>query len=834
MSEDICVTYRYARVYLLDAPHAIDRPFDYYIPQHLRGQCREGMLALVPFGGGNRRQYALIVSLQETVSPELENRTKPIDSLLFEGFALNSEFLQLCEFLREYTLCTMGEAVRCVLPPAAFGPLRESVTLTSTTPPDTVSEGALQLWNRLEAAESMNRTAIEGEFGDRTGSLLRELENAELIARDITVQESRTKRAILYDCALTAQELEALPAKGKGSITEKQRAVLRAALQTPGLHADELQKAADISSTAPIRALTERGYLAVREEELFRDPYADLPQGAPDENRLTPHQQAALDTLVELSRAGEAKAALLHGVTGSGKTRVMKALIDEVFRSGRQVILMVPEISLTPQTVSYFRACYGVRVAVIHSSLSAGERLDTYTRIRRGMVDLCIGTRSAVFAPFTRLGLIVLDEEQEHTYKSDTAPRYHARDVARFRCAHQGAMMLLASATPSVESYYKAVQGIYTLVTLTERYGGAALPVPDVVDLREEEQQANLSPFGQSLQKEIRCNLENGEQSILFVNRRGYHNFMSCPQCGTAILCPHCSVSMTYHTASAAFSGAQAGYLICHYCGMRQPVPTECPSCRSTHIHFMGYGTQRAEDELAHLFPTARIERMDADTTTSKWSYFDILNRFRRHEFDILIGTQMVTKGHDFPDVTLSGVTNADASLFLDDYRSNEHTFSLIAQVLGRAGRADKPGRAVIQTYNPDHPVIRQAAAQDYPAFYENEIRLRRTLLFPPFCDIALITLVSDDEQVAVTAAAALDSFIGERQAKDYSDVVLQCFGPFEAPVYRMNNKYRMRMVIKCKNNKRTRALFRAILREFAQDLIRKLTVSIDINPSRL
>ncbi len=826
---EVSLAARYARVYLLDAPYAIDRPFDYFIPTHLRERALPGTLALVPFGGGNRKQYAIITECLQTIPQQLENRIKPIDSLLYEGFALNGEFLQLCAFLREYTLCTMGEAVRCVLPPAAFGQLRQMVSVTDHPPAQDIPEQALLLWNRLQKSGPMTQSRLQSLFGEKTDLLLVELEKRHMISRDVEYLESITPHKHIYDCTLSEDEINALPAGRKG-VTEKQRAVLLAALQTPGLKADELQKAAGITSAAPIKALLEKGYLASRAEAVFRDPYADIPLSPPDENCLSPHQKAACDAILELYRTGEPRAALLHGVTGSGKTRVIKAVMDQVMQSGRQVIMLVPEISLTPQTVSYFRSCYGSRVAVIHSALSAGERLDTYNRIKQGQVDLCIGTRSAVFAPFDRLGLIVLDEEQEHTYKSDSSPRYHARDVARFRCAHHKALMLLASATPSVESYYKAETGTYTLITLKERYGDAKLPIPQIVDLRAEEQTGNVSPFSARLQAELDANLQNGEQSILFLNRRGYHNFLSCPQCGAAVLCPHCSVSMTYHTARNAGSG----YLSCHYCGLRQSVPDQCPECGGTHMHFLGYGTQLGEQALRERFPQARIARMDADTTTSKWAYFDILDRFRKQEFDILIGTQMVTKGHDFPNVTLSGVTNADTSLFLDDFRSNERTFSMIAQVLGRAGRADKPGRAVIQTYNPDHPVIRQAAAQDYVSFYRNEISLRHSLLFPPFCDIALITVISDDERVVNAAAAALDGFIGERQAKDYSDVVLQCFGPFEAPVYKVNGKFRMRMVIKCKSNKRTRALLRAVLNEFAQDLIRKLTVTVDINPSHL
>lgn len=818
----------YARVWLLDAPYALDRPFDYYVPANLRERALPGTLALVPFGGGNRKQYALISERTDSVPEHLENRIKPIDSLLFEDFTLNGEFLQLCAFLREYTLCTMGDAVRAVLPPAAFGQLCQTATAITDEAPQDLSEPILLLWNHLQRNGTVSVSRLQSKFGENVPLMLQELQKRGCVQLDVEYRGSNVPHCELYDCALSAEQIAALK-KGKNGVTDKQRNVLTAACQTPGMRLDELQKAGGIATSGPVRLLVEKGYLIKRTEQLEKDPYADIAQAPPDDNTLSAHQKAAFDRIVKEYHADGARAVLLHGITGSGKTRVIKAVMDEVLQSGKQVIMMVPEISLTPQTVGYFRACYGDRVAVIHSGLSAGERLSSFNRIRQGKVDLCIGTRSAVFAPFDRLGLIVMDEEQEHTYKSDTSPRYHTRDVAAFRCGQHGALMLLASATPSVESYYKAKSGAYTLVSLTERYGDATLPEACIVDMRQETANGNHSPFGTRLLSEIQANLEKKEQSILFLSRRGYHNFMSCPQCGTAILCPHCSVSMTHHTSRNA-----KDYLSCHYCGLRQPIPDVCPGCGGRHLRFMGYGTQMGEQALQAAFPQAKITRMDADTTTTKWAYYDILERFRKQEFDILLGTQMVTKGHDFPNVTLSGVANADTALFLDDFRSNERTYSMIAQVLGRAGRKDKKGRAVIQTYNPDHPVIRQAAMQNYEAFYENEIALRHSLLFPPFCDIALITLTSDDERVVTKAAASLDSFIGERQKNDYADVVMQCFGPFEAPIYRLNDKYRMRMVIKCKNNRRTRALLRSVLNEFAQDLIRRLTVTVDINPAHL
>ncbi|MBQ8439205.1 MAG: primosomal protein N', partial [Clostridia bacterium] len=527
----------------------------------------------------------------------------------------------------------------------------------------------------------------------------------------------------------------------------------------------------------------------------------------------------------------EPRAALLHGVTGSGKTSVMTALIDRLLEKGRGVIVLLPEIALTPQSVSIFCARYGDRVSVIHSALSAGERYDAFCRIRRGDSDVVIGTRSAVFAPVKNLGAIIIDEEQEHTYKSDQNPKYHARDIARYRCNHHKALMLLASATPSLESYRKAKEGVYTLIRLTKRFGGAELPRVEIADMREESGKGNLSPMGEKLARELVRVTDAEEQSILFLNRRGYNHFLSCRSCGGAVTCPGCSVAMTYHTRKGTYS---EGDMVCHWCGRRMPLPKVCPTCKSEHLARMGFGTQRVEEELQALLPKAQILRMDTDTTTSKFAYDEMLSRFRSHGADVLLGTQMVTKGHDFPDVTLVGVLLADASLYLDDYRAAERTFAMLTQVIGRAGRGKKKGMAVIQTNNPDSEVIRLACAQDFDSFYEREIRLRKLLVFPPFCDIALLTLTGSDENILLRGSTMLSQSVKELAEGDYKDVELITFGPFEAPVYRVDNRYRMRMVIKCRLQKRTLSMFAELLCAFSRKVGRKLNLSIDFNPSNL
>ncbi|MBQ8697149.1 MAG: primosomal protein N', partial [Clostridia bacterium] len=497
----------------------------------------------------------------------------------------------------------------------------------------------------------------------------------------------------------------------------------------------------------------------------------------------------------------------------------------------------------TPQTVGIFSRVYGERIAVIHSGLSAGERFDEWRRIREGKVDVCIGTRSAIFAPFPNLGLVVMDEEQEHTYKSDQNPKYHARDVARFRCATHGALMLLASATPSLESFHRAQTGRYTLVRLTERYGEARLPEVVLADLRADAKAGDDSIMGSVLRAELEKNLREGEQSILFVNRRGYNNFLSCNMCGSVRLCPHCSVSLTYHAKgryralegeSIPASRARNGYLTCHYCGYREAVPASCPECGNKVLQFMGFGTQLAENYLQDNYPDARVLRMDADTTQNKFSYDEILGDFRETGADVLLGTQMVTKGHDFPDVTLVGVLSVDSALYLDDYRANERAFSLVTQVVGRAGRAEKAGRAVIQTYSPDHALLRRAAEQDYDGFYRDEIALRRALVFPPFCDMVLFSFSASGEETVLSGSTRFAERMKECLSKEeWQGIDLQAFGPFESPIYKKQDRYHMRLVIKCIANAKTRSLFAHLLRSYSADN-KKLNIQIDINPTNL
>ena len=827
----------FAGVCVLDNPFPIDTIYDYWIPPTLAEEIRPGAFVTVPFGVANRHRIALVCELRATSEYK---QHKAILSLCPEPFSLDTELLELCRFMKLRMLCSTGDAVRAMIPESALSrliTLYAPVTCNNTTDSDEAASSDLFVYEYLRKHGETPLTRLYEQCGNEIDPILRRLVSHGLI----------TRRVVLKDASAGLTERVWLPAIPKDELlriangeeqngirlrSQNQKALLHAiATEERGLTANDLKERLGIG-TSPLKALAEKGLLRTEERRIDRNPYATATYTGQTPLKLNDEQADALKKLSELAFSGKANAALLHGVTGSGKTVVMTALIDRLLEAGRGVILLLPEIALTPQSVSIFCARYGSRVAVIHSALSRGERYDAYCRIRDGHADVVIGTRSAIFSPVRNLGAIIIDEEQEHTYKSDQNPKYHARDIARFRCAHNDALMLLASATPSLESYRKAKEGVYTLIQLKKRFGGATLPRVEITDLRHEARVGNLSPLGTKLTEELCSTVARGEQAVLFLNRRGYNHFVSCRICGEAVLCPSCSVAMTYHTRHGTYA---EGDLVCHWCGRHMPLPKLCPSCRSEHLVRMGFGTQRIEEELQKLLPSATVMRMDADTTSTKFAYDSMLSDFREHRADLLLGTQMVTKGHDFPDVTLVGVLLADASLYLDDYRASERTFAMLTQVIGRAGRrGDKQGLAVIQTNNPDSEIIRLACAQDYEGFYEREIRLRRLLVFPPFCDVALLTLVGSVENTLLKGSTHLLALLRKLNQEKHPDVSLVTFGPFEAPVYRVDNKFRMRMVIKCKLNRETLALFAELVCAFWEKGDRSLSLSVDLNPSNL
>ncbi len=836
----------FAAVHILDVPYHADRPYDYYVPiEHRDSVCR-GMLVNVPYGVSNRKVPAIVVQLK--TASEREN-VKPILSLSENGTVLSEEMLAMCDFMKEYTLCSFGDAVRTVVPTAAISKISEYYRASGGENPQKKLERLVNkasfVYAFIAARERVSGTRLRAEFGAECSDLLSAMVRAGILTRETEIREQKTERYRRF-YALVPPLMDE---KDFSAALAKQRSKAQAEILRHLFENGEMIEADLLAVTGTTRAqlssLLKKGLISERLEDDFRNPFANR-EAPPDvgESPLSPEQQHAFDTLNGLYESGEAKAALLHGVTGSGKTRVILSMIDRVRKDGKGAIILVPEISLTPQMVGIFLARYGDKVAVIHSSLSAGERYDAWRRIRDGLADVVIGTRSAVFAPLQKPGLIVIDEEQEHTYKSDTNPKYLAHDIARFRCGQHKALMLLASATPSVASYYKAMTGKYTLIEMKNRYGKATLPHVLITDMRGEPAGGLQSPLGTTLKEHLAETVAAGQQAIVFLNRRGYNSFITCRNCGDALKCPNCSVSLTYHVFRPLGDSespedyrkirTEGGVLTCHYCGYRTRVPAVCPACKSEHFHFRGYGTQMVESELEKLSPSPRVIRMDMDTTQTKFSHENLLGAFRAGEADVLLGTQMVTKGHDFPAVTLVGVVNADASLYLDDYRASERTFAMLTQVIGRAGRADKPGTAIVQTFNPANDVLTLAANQDYPEFYRREIRIRESLVFPPFCDIAVITLASRDEALLAGATVRLKEWIASAVCGPYADVKMIVFGPFEAPVYKIQGVCRSRMVIKCRLNKRSRQFISDILTEFGKGAGKRLTVSADLNPSTL
>ena len=573
-------------------------------------------------------------------------------------------------------------------------------------------------------------------------------------------------------------------------------------------------------SRAVLDNLCAKGVLECSKVNKSIDLYSSIPLKN-EPITLTQEQQAAYDALLPKLEDDAPHSALLYGVTGSGKTLVFLKLIARCLEQGRRALVLVPEISLTPQMILRLKSQFGRRVAVQHSALNHTERLLQWQMIQDGGADIVVGTRSAIFSPLENIGLIIIDEEQEHTYRSESAPRYSAHEVARQRAAENGALLLLASATPSTESFYAAQHGRTQLVRLTQRYGGNPLPTVQIVDMRAELAAGNPREISLSLEDAIRRNLDAGKQTILLLNRRGYQTMAQCEDCREVLKCTKCSVPMVYHKA--------AHKVLCHYCGSQMEPPTVCPACGGK-LQYRGFGTQKAEEELAKLFPDARVLRMDQDSTAAKDAHEKLLARFANHEYDIMVGTQMVAKGLDFEDVTLVGVLGIDSLLFAQGFRAYENVFSLITQVVGRSGRARDPGFAIIQTTDPDNPVLNLAAAQDYDAFFEQEIAYRKLGLYPPFCGLCVIGFAGAKEIEVARVAARFAALLGQQAAKQ-PDLPLRVLGPTPGSIEKINDTYRYKLTIKCRNDRRFRDLVRSTLERYEQEkLPSKATVAVDLH----
>ena len=796
-----------AKLAVQAATYAIDKAYDYLLPDELSG--RVGCRVLVPFGRGNRLSEGVILSLHQEVPAK---PLKAVRSLLDDEPVVTEKELRLALWMSRRYFCTFYDALRTILPAAVWYRYREiwSMRQPVLMPDAPEREQAVA---RLLQDGPLAEDKLCQALGDDIPPLLRRMEKAGTLTHT-TEQQKKVRDKVVAFASLCVPAEQAADLAGRSS---KRREVVSFLARNGETALHDLRYFTGAAKKT-VDDLCRLGAVSLREQEEYRISEKQYAVKATDIT-LNDEQQRVCDALLAQIDRGEAGVTLLLGVTGSGKTMVYIRLAQLLLERGKSVMILVPEIALTPQMMARFTAYFGDRVALLHSGLRMTERYDQYKRIRRGEARIVLGTRSAVFAPLVELGLIIMDEEQEGSYESENAPCYHARDVAKYRCAQEGARLLLGSATPTVETAWHAEKGDYGLLELRQRFNRQALPRVIVGDLRHELGQGRSTVISQQLYDELQKNMAAGEQSILFLNRRGSSRQLLCPQCSYVPECPRCSVYLTYHSANDR--------LMCHYCGFSQPAPERCPDCGGALKH-IGFGTQRVEEELHELFPDTEVLRMDADTVSA--GHEALLRQFEERRVALLLGTQMVAKGLDFENVTLVGVLSADLSLYVDHYRAAERTFNLLTQVVGRAGRGAKEGRAVIQTYTPENDVIQAAAAQDYERFYRSEIQLRRLRRDPPFADQFIITVSGGEEDTVRRAVGLLRSGLDAAVKKPpYDDMGLELIGPAPAPVVRVNGSYRYRLLLLGENNAQVRGLLSSFMRAFAQRAEnRRLHIRVD------
>ncbi len=807
------------------AVYAIDKPYDYQVPQELEERLAPGMRVLVPFAAGNRGSDGMVLSVHD--APSAGQALKSVLAVLDDQPVLDARAIQLALWMRERYFCTLYDCVKAMLPAGLYFSLRDQVAIQ----PGVDRERAYAAAEGMPAAGQLldllwswggkgDMEQIRLAFGAKDPNpAIRRLTQAGVAALETGVHravgDKTEKLAVL---AVPAEDAMAMVAPRRKTAPLR-FAVTELLCALGAAPAKELCYITGASSQT-LKSLEKSGILVLERQEVSRRVALEEVEPAPAPV-LNEEQQAAFEGLDTLARQGKPAAALLYGVTGSGKTQVYLRLIEETLARGRTALVLVPEIVLTPQLLRIFAAHFGKQVAVLHSSLRAGERYDEWKRARRGEAQVVIGTRSAVFAPLDHLGLIILDEEQEGSYKSENTPRYHARDVAKYRCVQNGALLVLGSATPSVESMYQAQEGRIGLFQMKKRYNQQAMPQVLIVDLKEELRQGRAGSVSLALRRELEENLRRGEQTILFLNRRGANRMVSCGECGQVPECPRCSVKLTYHSVN--------NRLMCHHCGYSRPLPPACPSCGGL-LNFVGIGTQRVQEELLELFPWAEVLRMDTDTVSAAHPHEELLERFRKERVPILVGTQMVAKGLDFENVTLVGIIAPDLSLYVDDFRAGERTFSLLTQVVGRAGRGEKQGRAVIQTFTPNNDVIRCAARQDYDGFYTQEIELRRLRGDPPFGQHVIITASGLEEGAVLRCCARLRRTL-ERELPGLPGL-WRLLGPAPAAVAKVNNRYRYHLTLTGQPDRTFRALLACVLAAAQRDKENKgVCVYADVDP---
>ena len=803
------------------APYSIDKPYSYLVPEHLSDAAVPGVRVVVPFGRGNKESEGLI--LARSPEPKLPG-VKAIRSVLDPEPVLDKAGIDLALWMRGRYFCTVFEAVKTILPTGLWYGLREVWSLHMEAEAARSAAAAIPgAWQALDLlAQQGGRAEIQllrDTLGVEAEKTLKALKKAGILTCETNARRKvGDKFHRMVELAIDTGDAFALTEPKRRSAPARYEVVsfLASAGRTPAAEVCYYTGA----STRTLKSMEKAGLIAFSNEEELRVPsFEDVEPGP--EILLNEEQETAFEEILGRVREERPSVTLLRGVTGSGKTQVYLRLVQETLALGKTAMVLVPEIVLTPQMMRKFSSYFGEKAAMLHSSLKMTERYDQWKRIRRGEVSVVLGTRSAIFAPLKNLGLIVMDEEQEGSYQSENAPRYDTREVAKYLCAREGAALVLGSATPTVESAWAAEQGTYQKALLLRRYNESALPQVLIADMRQEVLAGNPGLISAPLRQELERNLAAGEQSILFLNRRGSSRYLLCGECGYVPQCPRCSVAMTYHSAN--------GRLMCHYCGHSQPVTETCPECGGW-MKRIGAGTQKVEEELRELFPETGILRMDADTTAG--GHEEILQTFERERVPILLGTQMVAKGLDFENVTLVGVLSADISLYVDNYRAAERTFSLLTQVVGRAGRGSKTGRAVIQTYTPGNDVIQCAARQDYDAFYESEIRMRRLRRYPPFADIFTVTVSGTEEGRVLRAAVSVRETLRQLCLRpELAAGEPEVLGPAPAPVVKVNNRFRYRCTLVGRNDKPTREMLAWLQKTFAKDSAnRGLNIFVDHN----
>lgn len=803
---------RLAKIAVEAATYAIDKPYTYLVPEEMT--LSVGCRVLVPFGKGNRVSEGVVLEISD------ELPAGPVKSIRLnvdgEPIAGSSE-IRLALWMRQRYFCTFYDAIRTILPAAVWYRYQESWQSLCPVTAQSLSRREAAVLQLLQEGEMQTDTVVK-KLGESAVSILYALEERGLVRRSTKTRRNVADKQVAL-ISLTISNEEALNWVQSNRRSAKMCEVVQLLARQGEMTVQELLYFTG-ATRASVNALEKRGMVRLRQQEQYRLRIPTTQKDAPPIT-LNDEQQQVYEAMCRRIAEEKAGVTLLHGVTGSGKTLVYIRLAQTVLEQGRSVMILVPEIALTPQMMARFSTYFGEKVALLHSGLRMTERYDQWKRIRRGEATVVLGTRSAVFAPLKNIGLIVLDEEQESSYESENSPTYHARDIAKYRCFAENAQLLLGSATPTVESAYYAEKGDYHLARLNKRFNAHDLPQVIVADMRQEMRRGNFGTISLPLYEELRENIRRGEQSILFLNRRGSSRQLLCPNCGYVPQCRRCSVYLTYHSVNDR--------LMCHYCGHSHKAETECPEC-GTPLRHVGAGTQKVVEELQELFPETKVLRMDADTVSM--GHEAVLREFSEQNVPILLGTQMVAKGLDFENVTLVGVLAADLSLYVDHYRAAERTFSLLTQVVGRAGRGDKLGRAVIQTYTPDNEVIQSAAQQDYRRFYEAELRLRKLRCDPPFSDLFTVTVSGPEENEVRRAARELHESLRYAAAHPtYAVHEWTVLGPAPATVVKISDRYRYRVTVIGKNDKHLRGLLSHMMKEFSKRKEnRRMQVYVDCN----